>query len=82
MVAMRLRLQEAYTRVELGRDVEILVVRWHDTNESGLVRTDLGYVAVAAVAELRMAIAPVLRLSSGPMECLIDLSRDGDHGVG
>ena len=78
MVAMCLGLQEAYTGVELGCHVEVLVVGWHDTHESGLVRTYLRDLAVAASAELRMAIAAVLRLGWWAMEGLIDLGGNGD----
>lgn len=78
MVAMGLCLQEADPRVELGHDAEVLVVGRHDAHEGGFVRSDLRNVAVAAGAELRMAVAAVLRLGWRPMEGLVDLCGDGN----
>ena len=79
MVSMCLCLKEAYARVELDRDVEVLVLERHDAHKSGLVRTDLGDVAVAAGTELWMAITAVLRLGWWTMERLVDLCGEGDN---
>ena len=50
-VLVRLRLEEADPGVELGGDVDILVVHGHDTNEGGVVGGDVGDVGVFAGAE-------------------------------
>ena len=81
MISTRLYLQEAYTSIELNRDIEILIIKRHNPNKSGLVSTDLCNVAVTSVAEFRMTIATILRLGSWTMEGLIDLSDDGDECV-
>lgn len=81
MVPVRLRLQEADPGVELGGDVEVLVVRGHDAHEGGFVCADLSDVAVAAVTKLRMAIAAILGLLWRAVEGLVDLCGDVDDGT-
>ena len=81
MISTCLYLQESYTSIELNRDIEILIIKRHNPNKSGLVRTDLCNVAITSGTEFRMTIATILRLSSWTMEGLIDLSDDGDKRV-
>lgn len=60
-VAVRLRLQEADTCVELGRDIDVVVVHGKDANERGIVGSDVRDVGVFAIAELLSAVASDLR---------------------
>lgn len=60
-VAVRLRLQEADTCVELGRDIDVVIVHGKDANERGIVGSDVRDIGVFAIAELLPAVASDLR---------------------
>lgn len=59
---MGLRLQEADTCVELGRDIDVLIFHWKDANKRCIVGSDVRDIGVFSIAELLSAVASDLRL--------------------
>jgi len=80
MVAMGLYLQKPYACVELGGYVNVLVLKGHDTYESGIVGTDMRDVAPGPIAKCWVAIAAVFFLNWWMIDKEGDLGNDAADG--
>lgn len=61
-VSVGLRLQKSDACVQLGYEINILIVRREDTHEPGVVSRYLGDVGIFAFAKLDVAVATSLGL--------------------
>ena len=78
---MGLRLQEADTCVQLGRDINILIFHGKNANEGSVMGSNVRDVGVFSVAELFSPVTSALRLLLEMSCCSGKLVDYAQHGV-